>query len=137
MNEKNVEPHFLVRVRFRAQVLHRQGLCRVETTEFQNYVQVMFRPIIRADRNYVERQYTIFITLCDFRAFYVKDKCVESTSVSWSKSYLQLIFSTVKTQVLRYYTNFVTYRKSSFQTNDYNVWIQIECLQTYFITCSA
>jgi len=37
----------------------------VETTEFQNYVQVMFRPIIRADRNYVERQYTIFITLCE------------------------------------------------------------------------
>ena len=32
--------------------------------EFQNYVQVMFRPIIRTDK-YVERQYTIFITMCE------------------------------------------------------------------------
>jgi len=30
-----------------------------------NYVQVMFRPIIIADRSYVECQYTIFITLCE------------------------------------------------------------------------
>jgi len=37
----------------------------VETPEFQNYVQVMFRPINRADGKYVERQYSIFITLCE------------------------------------------------------------------------
>ena len=30
---------------------------------FQNNVQVMFRPIIRADGKFVERQYTNFITL--------------------------------------------------------------------------
>ena len=32
--------------------------------EFQNNVQVMFRPIIRTAKN-VESQYTIFITLCE------------------------------------------------------------------------
>jgi len=37
----------------------------VEKAEFQNNVQVMFRPIIRADGKYVERQYTIFIPLCE------------------------------------------------------------------------
>jgi len=61
----NVEPHFLVRVMFRAQVLHRYGLCHVEKAKFQNNVEVMFRPIIRADGKYVERQYTIFITMCE------------------------------------------------------------------------
>jgi len=37
----------------------------LQTPEFQNYVQVMFRPIITSDKKYVERQYTIFITLCE------------------------------------------------------------------------
>jgi len=37
----------------------------VQTPEFQNYVQVMFRLIISADKNYVERQYTTIITLCE------------------------------------------------------------------------
>jgi len=30
--------------------------------EFQNYVQIMFRLIIRTDKEYVKRQYTIFVT---------------------------------------------------------------------------
>ena len=48
---------------FRAQILHRQAVGRVQAPEFQNYVQVMFRPIIRTDKKYVECQYTIFFTL--------------------------------------------------------------------------
>ena len=35
------------------------------TPEIHNYVQVIFRPIIRADRRYPERQYTILITFCE------------------------------------------------------------------------
>jgi len=62
----NVEPHHLARVTFRAQILLRYDVGRVQTPEFQNYVQVMFRPIIRTDKKYVERQYSIFITLCVF-----------------------------------------------------------------------
>jgi len=61
----NVEPHHLVRVMFRGQILHRKAVGRVQTPEFQNYKQVMFRPIIRTDKKYVERQYIIFITLCE------------------------------------------------------------------------
>jgi len=38
------------------------AVCRVQTPKFQNYVQVMFRPIIRSDKKYVERLNTIFIT---------------------------------------------------------------------------
>jgi len=58
-------------------------------TEFQNYVQVMFRPIIRSDK-YFERQNTIFITLCEafFHAFYVTDMRYDAISVSWIKSCL-------------------------------------------------
>jgi len=55
MNQ-NVEPHYLARVMFRAQILHRQAVGRVQTPEFQNYMQVMFRPIIRTGKKYVERE---------------------------------------------------------------------------------
>jgi len=37
----------------------------VQTPEIHNYVQVMFRLIIRTERKYIERQYTILITLCE------------------------------------------------------------------------
>jgi len=38
------------------------AVCRVQTPKIQNYVQVMFRPIIRSDKKYFERLNTIFIT---------------------------------------------------------------------------
>ena len=41
------------------------GSMCVQTPEFQSYVQVMFRPIITSEKKYVERQFTIFITLCE------------------------------------------------------------------------
>jgi len=64
------------------------GLCRVQTTEFQNYVQVMFRPTIRSDKKYVERLNTIFISLCEtfFHSFYVTDLRYDTIYVSWIKS---------------------------------------------------
>jgi len=64
----NVEPLHLARVMFRAQILQ-----RVQTSEFQNNEQVIFRPKIRTDKKHVERHYTIFITLWEtfFHAFYV------------------------------------------------------------------
>jgi len=60
----------------------------VETLEFQNYVQVMFRPIIISDKKYVERLYTIFITLCEnfFHAFYVTDMRYDTIFVGFIKS---------------------------------------------------
>ena len=86
----HVEPHYLARIMFRAQILHRYAVCRVQTPEFQNYVQVMFRPIIRADKKYVEHLNTIFITLHEalFHAFYVTDLRYDTISVSWIKSCL-------------------------------------------------
>jgi len=38
------------------------AVCRVQIPKCQNYVQVMFRLIIRSDKKYVERLNTIFIT---------------------------------------------------------------------------
>jgi len=35
---------------------------RVQTHEFHNFVQVMFRPIFRTDKKYVECIYTSLIT---------------------------------------------------------------------------
>jgi len=63
---------------FRVQIMHRYAVGSVQTPEFQNYVQVMFRPIIRTDKKYVERRYTIFITLGKtlFHAFFVTYRCV-------------------------------------------------------------
>jgi len=94
----NVEPHNLARMMFRAQILHRYAVRRVQTTEFQNYVQVMCRPIIRSDRKYVERINTIFIALCEtfFHAFYVTDLRYDTIFVSWIKSCLKLIISARK-----------------------------------------
>jgi len=53
-------------------------------------MQVMFRPIIISDKKYVERLYTIFITLCEtfFHAFYVTDMPYDTISVSWIKACL-------------------------------------------------
>ena len=36
-----------------------------QNPEFQNYVQGIFRRIIRRDKKYVKHQYTIFVTLCE------------------------------------------------------------------------
>jgi len=69
----NVEPHHLARVMFRGQILHRKAVGRVQTAEFQNYKQVMFRPIIRTDK-YVERQYIIFITLCEIFPCFLRSR---------------------------------------------------------------
>jgi len=86
----NVEPHYLARIKFRAQILHRESACREQIPEFQNYVQVIFRPIIRSDKKYVERLNTIFISFCEtfFHAFYVTDLFYDTISVSWIKSCL-------------------------------------------------
>jgi len=86
----NVEPHHLVPVMFRAQILHRKAVCRGETPEFQNYVQVMFRSIIISDKKDVERLYTIFITLCEtfFNAFYFTDMRYDMIFVGFIKSCL-------------------------------------------------
>ena len=87
MNQ-NVEPHYLARIMFQAHILYRQAVCRVQTPEFQNYVQVMFRPIIRSDKKYVERINTIFINQSEtfFHAFYVTDLRYDTIYVSWIKS---------------------------------------------------
>jgi len=85
----NFQAHYLERFMFRAQILHRWFVCRVQKPLYQNNVQVMFRPIIRSDK-YFERQNTIFITLCEvfFHAFYVKDMRYDVISVSRIKSRL-------------------------------------------------
>ena len=88
----HVEPHHLARVMFRGQILHRQAVCRVQTPEFQSYVQVMFRPIIRTEKKYVERQFTIFITLCEtfFNAFYFTDMRYDTIFISWIKCFVSV-----------------------------------------------
>jgi len=108
---------------FRAQILHRESVCRVQIPEFQNYVQVLFRPKDISDKNYVERLYTIFISLCEtfFHAFYVTDMRYDTISVCFIKSCLLLILSAGKLQVVRKYTSFITYRMYCFKTNVYNV----------------
>jgi len=62
----------------------------VQTPEFQNYVKVMFRPIIISDKKNVERLYTIFITLGEtfFHAFYVTDMRYDTISLSFITSCL-------------------------------------------------
>jgi len=59
---RNDEHRHLARVMFREQIPHREAVGGEQTSEFQNYVQVMFRPIIRTDKKYVKHQYTIFVT---------------------------------------------------------------------------
>jgi len=60
--------------------------------EFQNYEQVMFRPIITTDKKYVECQYTNFITWREtyFHALFVTDRLYfkgqKTTFFSCSKS---------------------------------------------------
>jgi len=83
----------------------------------------MFRPIIISDKKYDERLYTIFITLFEtsFHAFYVTDMRYDTIFVCVIKSCLKLIISAGKLQVVRNYTNFITYRMYCFKTNFYNV----------------
>jgi len=59
---RNVEPHLLAETCFEIKYCT-QAVGHEQTPEFQNYVQVMFRHIIRTDKRYVKRQYTIFVTL--------------------------------------------------------------------------
>ena len=97
-------------VMVRDQILQRQTVVREQTLEFHNYVQVMFRPIIRTYKKYVKRQYTIFVTQCEIFPCLLRHSqmCYGRTSVHWRKSCFQLIFSTVKRQGFRNYTNFIT-----------------------------
>ena len=50
----------------------------------------MFSPVIRSDKKYVEREYIIFITLCEtfFHEFYVTDMRYDTIFVSFIKSSL-------------------------------------------------
>jgi len=58
-----------------------------------------------------------------FHALFVTDRLYykgqNTTSFSCSKSCLYPLFGTVKMQILRNSTNFITCRKSRFLTNDY------------------
>ena len=94
----NVAHHHLARVMFPSQILHRQAVGRVQTTEFQNYKQVMFRPIITTNKKYIERQYTIFITLFDIFPCLLRRRQMhyDTTSVSWRKACLQLILNKLR-----------------------------------------
>jgi len=79
---------------FQIHVLHRESVGRVQIHEFQNLVQVMFRPIFRTDNKYVECIYTNLITRSEscLQALFVTDglyvKRQSTTSFSCSKSCL-------------------------------------------------
>ena len=58
--------------------------------KIQNFVQVMFRPIIRTDKTYVGCKYTNFITSSGiFQALIVSDRlydeCQNTSFLGWSK----------------------------------------------------
>jgi hypothetical protein len=71
------------------------GLGREQTTEFQNYGQVMFRPLIRTDKKYVNGEYTILVTFCVrfFHAFFVTDRFVIAGLPSIGESRVYSSFS--------------------------------------------
>jgi len=59
--------------------------------EFQNYEQVIFRPIIRTDKKYVECQYKNFTTwgeTCFYALIITHVKVQKTISFSFSKSRL-------------------------------------------------
>ena len=79
--------------------------------KIQNFVQVMFRPIIRKVKTYVRCKYSNFVTSGQiFQALIVSDrlyvKCHNTSCFGWSKSSLLPIFITDELLFLRNYTNF-------------------------------
>jgi len=86
---RNIEPHHLARVIFRDQILHKLAVGREETPEFKNYVQIMFRPIIRTDKAFVNDNIQ-FWSLCVrfFPAFFVTDRCVMARFPSIGESHV-------------------------------------------------
>jgi len=65
----------------------------VQIHKIQNFVQVVFRPIIRTDKTYVGCKYTNFITSSViFQALIVSDRlyveCQNTSCFGWSKSSL-------------------------------------------------
>ena len=55
--------------------MYRQDVGRVQIHKIQNFVQVMFRPIMRTDKTYVGCKYTNFITSSRiFHALFVSDQ---------------------------------------------------------------
>jgi len=61
--------------------------------KMQNFVLVVFRPIMSTDKTYVGCKYTNFITSSGiFRALFVSDrlyvKCQNTSCFGWSKSIL-------------------------------------------------
>jgi len=65
----------------------------VQIHKMQNFVQVMFGPIIRTDKKYVGSKYTNFITSCGiFHALLVSGrlyvKCQNTSCFGWFKSSL-------------------------------------------------
>jgi len=88
----------------------------VQIHKMQNFVQVMFIPIIRTDKTYVGCKYKNFIIPSGiFWALFVSDrlyvKCQNTSCFGWSKSNLYPIFNTVKLLFFRRYTNFMTFRE--------------------------
>jgi len=85
--------HHLARVMFCVQRVYRWDVGRVKIHKVQNFVQVMFRPIISTDKTYVACKYTNFITSSEiFQALHVSDrlyvKCQNTSCFGWSKSSL-------------------------------------------------
>jgi len=85
--------HHLTRVVFRVQIVFRLNVGRMQIHKFQNFVQVMFRPIIGTDMKYIECKYTAFITSSGiFQALFVSVrlyfKCQNTSCFGWSKSCL-------------------------------------------------
>jgi len=93
----------------------------------QNFVQVMFRPILRTDKTYVVCKYTNFIISSGlFQALFVSDRLyIKSQNPScfgWIKSSLYPTFSTIKLLFYRKYTNFMTFRE---QINEFGHILQM------------
>jgi len=93
----------------------------------QNFVQVMFRPIISTDKTYVGCKYTNFITSSGiFQALLVSDrlyvKCQNTSPFGWIKSSLKHILSTVKILYFRKYTNFMIFRE---EINEFDLFVRM------------
>ena len=119
--------HNLARVMFSVETVYRQEVGLVQIHKMLNFLQVMFRPIIRTDKTYVGCKYTNFITTSGiFKAFFISDrlyvKCQKTSCFGWSKSSLQPIFSTVKLLFFGKYTNFRTFRK---QINEFDHFLRM------------
>jgi hypothetical protein len=86
-------------------------IVRVQIHKIQNFLQVMFTPLIRTDKTYVGCKYTNFITssgisqaLVAFDRLYVE--CQNTSCFVSNRSILWPIFITVELLFVRNYTNF-------------------------------